>query len=78
MESRPHAATIPLEPHWIFSYGINPLVVSIHGCISIDFAIKNSATREPLDGGHFHPLNFPYCIHFKQLQEFSIMQPQLP
>ena len=85
MESRPHAATIPLEPHWIFSHGImthacshNPLVVSIHGCISIDFAIKNSATREPLDGGNFHPLNFPYYIHFKQLQEFSIMQPQLP
>ena len=51
MELRTHAATIPLEPHWIFSYGINPLVVSIHGCISIDFAIKNSATREPLDGG---------------------------
>ena len=83
MESRTHAATIPLEPHWIFSYGIMDacmqpsLVVSIHGCISIDFAIKNSATRKPLDGGHFHPLNFPYYIHFKQLQEFSIMQPQL-
>ena len=36
---------------WTHACSHNPLVVSIHGCISIDFAIKNSATREPLDGG---------------------------
>ena len=64
MESRTHAATIHLN-YTKFSATREPL--QFMATFPLILQYKNSATREPFDGCHFHPLNFPYCIHFKKI-----------